>query len=90
MRHGHAQDGELVGFARQGRAGGHHVAQLRDVRRHLVPPPPLDLAVVLPVDARGKQVTDVLPAQRAPSSVTNKTTTDGFINYLGRNTGTCY
>lgn len=53
MRHGHAQDRELVGLAREGRAGGHHVAQLRDVGRHLVAPPPLDLAVVLPVDARG-------------------------------------
>lgn len=49
--HGHAQDGQFVRLAGQGAAGGHHVRQLRDVGRHLVPPPALDLAVVLP--ARG-------------------------------------
>lgn len=48
MGHRHAQDGELVGLAGQRGAGGHHVTQLRDVRRHLVPTPTLDLAVVFP------------------------------------------
>ena len=45
----HAQDGELVGLAREGGARGHHVTQLGDVRSHLVASPPLDLAVVLSV-----------------------------------------
>ena len=44
----HAQDGELVGLAGEGRAGRHHVRELGDVGRHLVAPPALDLAVVLP------------------------------------------
>lgn len=48
MRHGHPQYGELVGLARQRRARGHHVRQLRDVGRHLVAAAALDLAVVLP------------------------------------------
>lgn len=48
MRDRHAQDGELVGLAGQCAAGRHHVRQLRDVGGHLVPSPPLYLAVVLP------------------------------------------
>ncbi len=52
VRHGHAQDGELVWFACQSAAGGHHVRQLRDVSGHLIPPPALDLAVILPAVRR--------------------------------------
>lgn len=48
MRDRHAQDGEFVGLAGQRAAGRHHVRQLRDVGGHLVPSPPLYLAVVLP------------------------------------------
>lgn len=48
MRDRHAQDGELVRLAGQRAAGRHHVRQLRDVGGHLVPSPPLYLAVVLP------------------------------------------
>lgn len=48
VRHGHAQDRQLVRFPRQSAARGHHVGQLRDVGRHLVAPPPLNLAMVLP------------------------------------------
>ena len=51
----HAQNGQLVWLAGQGAAGGHHVRQLRDVRRHLVPPPPLDLTVVLPRVTTGEE-----------------------------------
>lgn len=52
--HGHPQDGQLVRLAGQRVAGGHHVRQLCDVGRHLVAPPPLDLAVVLPGGAGGQ------------------------------------
>lgn len=47
VRHGHAQDGELVGLAGQRAARGHHVRQLRNVGGHLVSPSSLNLAVVL-------------------------------------------
>lgn len=46
--HGHAQDGQLIWFPCQRAAGGNHVRQLCDVSSHLVPPPPLNLTVVLP------------------------------------------
>ena len=48
MGHGHPEDGELVGFASQRAAGGHHVGQLCDIGCHLVAAPALDFAVVLP------------------------------------------
>ena len=48
VSHGHPEDGELVWLAGEGVAGWHHVRELGDVGGHLVPPPPLDLAVVLP------------------------------------------
>lgn len=48
MRHRHPEDGELVWLAGQRAAGGHHVRQLRDVRRHLVSAPAFDFAVILP------------------------------------------
>ena len=48
MSHGHPQDGQLVRLAGQRVTGWHHVGQLGDVGGHLVPPPPLNLAVVLP------------------------------------------
>lgn len=46
--HSHSQDGQLVRFPRQRAASGDHVGQLCDVGGHLVPPPPLDLAVIFP------------------------------------------
>lgn len=46
--HRHPQDGQLVRLAGQRVTGWHHVGQLGDVGGHLVPPPPLNLAVVLP------------------------------------------
>ena len=46
--HGEAQDGQLVRLAGHLLAGGDDVAELLDVGVHLVPPPLLDLAVVLP------------------------------------------
>lgn len=49
---GHAEDGELVGLAGEGGAGGNHVTELGDVRGHLVPATPLDLAVVLSAERR--------------------------------------
>lgn len=55
VRHSHAQDGELVWFACQCAAGGHHVWQLCDVSGHLISPPPLDLAVILPGVRRSEQ-----------------------------------
>ena len=47
VRDGHAQDGELVGLPGQRVARGDHVRELGDVLSHLVPPPPLNLTVVL-------------------------------------------
>ena len=48
MRHGHPEDGELVRLPGESVAGGDHVGELRDVGGHLVPPPPLYFAVILP------------------------------------------
>lgn len=48
VRHSHSQDGQLVRFPRQRTAGGNHVGQLCDVGGHLVPPPPLDFAMIFP------------------------------------------
>ena len=45
--HRHPQDGQLVRLPGQSVARWHHVRQLGDVGGHLVPPPALDLAVVL-------------------------------------------
>lgn len=47
VRDSHAQDGELVRLPGQRTARGDHVRELGDVLSHLVPPPPLDLTVVL-------------------------------------------
>lgn len=44
---GHAQDGQLVRFPRQGAACGHHVRQFRDVLGHFVASSSLDFTVVL-------------------------------------------
>lgn len=51
---GHPEYGQLVRFPGQGTARRHHVRQLGDVGRHLVPSPPLDLAMVLPTVVRKK------------------------------------
>lgn len=48
----HAQNGQLVRFAGKSRTRGHHVRQLGDVGRHLVPSPALYFAVVLPTTER--------------------------------------
>ena len=48
VRDGHPQDGEFVWFSGKGAAGGHHVAELVHVGRHLVPPATLYFAVTLP------------------------------------------
>jgi hypothetical protein len=47
VRHGHPEDGQLVRFPRQRTTSGHHVAEFIDVGRHLVPSPPLNLAMAL-------------------------------------------
>ena len=51
VRHRHAQDGQLVGLARERVAGRHHVAELGDVGGHFVPSPSFDFAVVLASEA---------------------------------------
>lgn len=48
VSNGHSEYRELVRLPREGAAGGHHVRQLRDVGRHLVPPPALNFAMILP------------------------------------------
>lgn len=48
VRDRHSQDGQLVWFPCQRAARGNHVRQFSDVSRHLVPPPPLNLTVILP------------------------------------------
>ena len=63
MRHGHSQDGKFVWFAGQCAAGRHHVGQFRDVGRHLVPPAPLDLAVVLSEERRRGREADMEPRE---------------------------
>jgi hypothetical protein len=51
---GHPEYRELVRLPRKGAAGGHHVGQLRDVGRHLVPPPAFNFAMILPTVSRKK------------------------------------
>ena len=46
--HSHPEYRQFVRLPRESAAGGHHVRQLRDVGRHLVPPPTLNFAVILP------------------------------------------
>ena len=52
MSHGHAKNGELVWLAGERGACGYHVAELGDIRSHLVASSSLDFAVVLPVERR--------------------------------------
>lgn len=49
---GHPEHGQLVEFAGHGVAHGHHCRKLGYVRVHFVPPPFLDLAVILPGKTR--------------------------------------
>lgn len=69
VRDSHAQDGELVWFAGQGTAGGHHIRQLCDVGSHLIPSPTFNLAVIFPAKGQGGEEEDEVTNRPEASAV---------------------